>query len=143
MYWFNVLVIAPVWGMLSVQLVLQGMIGLINFLVALVASFRRILPIEMMLATLFAPVLMMLIYFGIFVGGKYIVDNFTSLGLTRSGIIVFWVFAVFAVWFMAGQTVNKIKTNWQHCMVPDAMFNDHLDKLAQQARERPIPTDEK
>jgi len=124
-YWLNVLVIAPIWGMLSVQLFLQGLIGLLNFPVAVVAVVRKTLPPEMSIAAASGSVGMAVIYFGLLSLGIYVMNTKTSFGATISETIVFWVFAIFALWFMAGQVIGKIMTNWRHCTIPGAWLKDH------------------
>lgn len=114
----DLLVIAPFWGMLSAQLFLQGTLGSINLVIALIGFVKGNAPLEARLAAIAAFFGMAAIYYALLALGIYVVGRFTSFGATTAQLVVFWILFAFSLWFMAAQFITKIHATWRQFMVP-------------------------
>lgn len=128
MKWIGVLIVAPMWGMVSTQLFLQswlflinGFINIIGFIAGRVQRKITALGIAMGLgsALLFSILLRT---------GFWLLSDVLPFGYTTGENIVYWVFAAFSALYMLPQIPKRIKNAWRHAMVPDAIEADIMTR---------------
>lgn len=104
--------------MISAQLFLQALLGTINLVIALIGFVKVNAPLKARLAAMAAFFGMAVIYYALLALGIYLVYHFTSFGTTTAQLVVFGIFFIFSLWFMAAQFITKIYSTWRQFMVP-------------------------
>src|SRR5665213_3549269 len=113
MYWLHLLIVAPVWGMISGQLFLQCVLSVINFIIAAVGLLKRKVPLDMIAAALVASFFSAVPFAALLIFGIFLMSNYTSFGKGVGQPLIFWLFFVFSLWFMAEQFISKITKHWR------------------------------
>jgi fatty acid desaturase len=129
MYWFYVLIVAPLWGMISAQLFMISILSLI-FVIAVVGIFKRKVALTNLAIAMAVSFFNCILFVTLLVGGRYLIQKYTSFGSTTSENVAFWVFAVFSVWFMAEEFASKIQKQWRNCTLEGSVELDMLKRLS-------------
>ena len=128
MYWLHILVIAPLWGMISAQLFLQGALAGLNFLIAVVGLLKRKVPFDVIAAALAVSLFSAVLFVSLLIFGIYLLRNYIVFGEGNAQTIIFWIFFVFSLMFMAEQVVAKTKRQWRNCTVEGSVELDILKR---------------
>jgi hypothetical protein len=124
MYWLGLLIVAPVWAMLSAQLLLMGILAFANFVIAIVGLCKKAVSLRVAAAALTAASLSAILYFSLLIAGFYFLTHTTSFGRTFSEKIVYGVVVLFSVIYMAPEFIYKTRKQWRSCMIPGALELD-------------------
>jgi hypothetical protein len=128
MYWFYILIVAPLWGTISAQLLMISGLSLINSFIGVIGFFRRKTDFFNLAAATAVPFLNCILFAALLAGGSYLIQQYTSFGSTKSENVTFWIFAVFSAWGSADEFYGNIQKQWRHCMVEGAIEKAALDR---------------
>lgn len=132
MYWLGLLLVSPLWAMLSTQFFLQGWLSLIDFAIALIGFYRRNVSTAILVAAVIAALWGFLLAIVLLSGGFYLLHVRMSFLSTRSETIMYSVFVVFSIFYMAAEFVYKIKKHWRNCLIPGSLELDIAQRKTRQ-----------
>jgi hypothetical protein len=136
MYWLGVLVVSPIWAMLSTHLFLQGALACINFGIATIGLCRRAVALQVSLMAIIVTLLRATLSFALLAAGSYVLAGLVSLGQTRAEKNVYLAFCAFTVIYLAPQFIPVIKKQWRNCTIPGSLEFDIADRRIERARRR-------
>ena len=123
-------IVAPIWGLISTQLFLQGWLSFINALIYIIGGIRRKIQFSNVAMGMGVGIGQCILFEGLLYLGYFLISDVMSFGYTKSENIVYWVFAsLSAVWCLF-QFPSKIITTWRHANVKGALEEDMLKKKA-------------
>lgn len=128
MYWFYVLIVAPLLGMISAQFLMISGLSLINFLIAVIGMFKGKVAITNLVIATAISFFNCIMFATLLVVGRYLIQRHTSFCYNTSEYVTYLVFAVLSVWFMAEQFASKIQKQWRNCTVEGSVELDILKR---------------
>jgi len=119
--WLGLLVIAPLWGFVSAQLLLQGWLAFAQLAIALIALARGKMATSQAAHAIAAPLALGLVASVVLRLGFWAL--FEAAGLARDGlaVIVYWVFALLSFSYLASRLPAEVRKSWRIAMNPDAI----------------------
>lgn len=138
MRWVGIILVAPLWGILSAQLFLQSWLAVANMFIALagfVGGAVRRKTTAMMMGVAVAQVVLFSLLLG---GGFWLLTEVLPFGRTRLENGIYWAFAACSALFMLLQVPSKVRKSWRDAMVPGALEGDIISRKLRVASERAI-----
>ncbi len=117
----GVIVVSPVWGILSTQLFLQSWLAFINAVIYIIGVIRNKVARKNNLLGLGVAILQVLLFSGLLSLGYYLLGKVFSFGYTRIENIIYWIFAIISLLYMVPQMPSKIKKAWRSANVSGAL----------------------
>lgn len=141
MKWIGVLVVSPLWGMLSTRLFLQSWLAAVTFLVAVLGFVRGAVPRKDNALAAGVALLGVILFSLLLDGGFWLLTSVLRFGQTRAENIVYWVFAGLAALYILPQIPAKIRKSWRNSMIPASVQEDIVRRqLESAARHGKITT---
>ena len=133
MRWIGLLIVAPLWGMISTQLFLQAWLAFINGIISIVGFFAgrvdrktTALGIGVGLGSAFLFYLLLRV-------GFWLLSDILHFGYSAAENTVYWIFAALSALYMLPQIPRRIKKPWRNAMIPGSLESDiFARKLSQE-----------
>jgi hypothetical protein len=137
MKWIGLLVVAPVWGMLSTLLFLQAWLAVVNFCISLLGFARGRVPRVQGLLGMGAGLFGVLVFSLLLRAGFWILTEVMPFGRTGAENTVYWLCAVLSALFLVSQVPAKLRKSWRNAMVPGSLEEDIVRR--EQGRDPTYP----
>ena len=124
MKWFGILVVSPLWGVISTQLFLQSWPALINFLIALLGFFRGAVKRKDTAMFMGVAIFQIVLFSALLSGGFWLLTHMLLFGYSRPENVVYWILAGLSAWYMLPQIPSKIRKSWRNAMIPGSLEAD-------------------
>jgi hypothetical protein len=119
--WLNILIVSPLWGMLSAQFFIQICLSLVLFVFAVIGLVKGTVPRGNNLAAMAASFSGVAVFTLLFVVGSWIV-GYLQLAPSSAATIVYWVFVAFSATYIFNQLPAKLKNGWRDATQEDAIL---------------------
>lgn len=133
-YLIGLIVISPLWGMLSTQLFLQSWLSFINFGICLIGFIRGKTARRDNLIGIGVCLLSMALFSAGLWLGQWILAEQSPFGQTQSENVVYWVFCAISALFMVPQMLKRVGKSWKQATVPGERESDYLRNRAKMAQ---------
>jgi hypothetical protein len=138
MSWLNILIVSPLWGMLSAQLFIQACVFLVTFvfgLIGLVKSADKV-PRSSNVAAVAASIGGVALFTLLLFVGAWIID-YLQLAPSLAATIVYWGSVAFAVAYIFPQLPTKVRNNWRDTTQEDPMLRRAFENSKNYQSTRP------
>ncbi len=116
MLWIGTLVIAPLWGILSTQLLLQAWLSFINGIINIIAFFAGRVDRKSTALGFGVCIGSCALFNGLFYAGFWLLSDILHFGYSASENTVYWIFAVLSGLYMLPQIPERIRQSWRNSM---------------------------
>jgi len=117
----GVIIISPIWGIVSTQLFLQSWLAFINAIIDIIGIVRGKVARKNNLLGLGVAILQVLLFSVLLSLGYYLLTKVFSFGYTRIENIIYWIFAVISLLYIIPQMPSKIKGAWRCANISGAL----------------------
>lgn len=124
MDWLGILLISPIWGLLSTQLFIQAWLSVMIFIFSLVGFVKGTVPRKTTAIGMGAALSTVIAFTFILYGGFWLLTEVLPFGRTRTENIVYWVFAALAAIYVLPQIPARIRKLWRNATVPGSLEMD-------------------
>ncbi len=128
MHWFLALIVAPFWGMLSVQFFLQGCVSIIGFCIGSIGERKGLVPPQTNRMAMLAGALGAAVAFGLLATIFYLLVEFLGFGQSVQEKMMYFIFCVVAVVYMVPRLARNVRQQWRNATVPGAFEAYMSDK---------------
>jgi hypothetical protein len=125
-YLVGLLLVSPVWALVSTRLFMETWFSLYAAVVSAVGLVRgtadrrvSLRGVFLYLATMAASVLLLWL-------GQYLLADVMGFGFTISETIVYWTCAFLAAWYYTSGMLIKGRSIWKDATMPEALKEDAL-----------------
>lgn len=136
MWWVGVIIVSPLWAMLSSQLFLQSWLAAIGVIFNLVGLVRGKVERSTTAVGVGMGVALVGLWGGLLAAGTWVLTRVLGFGYTTAENAVYWIFAVLSLLYFARQLPLRIKRTWRHANVAGALEEDMMDHALRGIRER-------
>ena len=119
MNWFNLLIVAPLVGLVAMQLLLQGLLSLTNLIIALIVLVKGIIPSKNFLAATLASCIAALIFFSLLIVGTYVLTVKIGYAPTPDELAVGAGVAILSALYVVPRMWLKIKHHYRTTVSQD------------------------
>ncbi|MGH8542110.1 MAG: hypothetical protein ACREX3_00345 [Gammaproteobacteria bacterium] len=130
MFWIGVLIISPLWGLVSTQLFLQACLSFASLVLSAVGLVRGRVPRRDTLMQIGVNVFSILLWSGLLRLGFWLIVDVLHFGSTSAENIVYWIFAALSAAFMLPQIPGKLRRSWHFAMTPQYLNQENIDRGA-------------
>jgi len=117
MWWIGVIVIAPLWGMLSTQLFFQAWLSFINGIINIIGFFVGRVERKTTALGFVVCIGSFALFNGIFYAVFWLLSDILHFGYSPAENTVYWIFAALSSLYMLPQIPGRIRQSWQNSMV--------------------------
>lgn len=128
MEWIGILVVSPLWGVISTQLFFQAWLGVAGFLIGLFGFVKGAVPRESTAILIGMAIFSTVLYSLLLSGGFWLLTNVFSFGYSRTENIVYWVFAGLSTLFILLKLPARLRKIWRNAMDPGSLEIDILKR---------------
>ena len=114
----GIIIVAPLWGMISTQLFLQSWLAFIGIIINIIGIFRGKVLRKTTFLGLGVALVQVILFSGLLYLGYYLVSDILFFGYTTTENIIYWIFAAIILIWMIPQIPSKIKRAWRCANVP-------------------------
>lgn len=134
---FGLIVVGPLWGLISVQLFFQTGEELIKATIYLIGLMKHRVAARKLLARFFGAMAASLVCAVLLVFGFWLVCIRYADLRTPSQNVLYIVFAVFAAVYLIKQLPDRLRKAWRHATIPGAIEEDkqHEDEAEAEVKE--------
>ena len=139
MWWISILIVSPIWGMVSAQLFLQAGLGIITTIAGIIGFItgrvERKLTALMIGGGLALFILWsILLYFGFWKLSDilYADEYMYPFGYSTTENIVYWIFVVISVLYLLPQLPGRIKKSWRNATIAGSWKADIINQRSHQ-----------
>mgnify|MGYP000402622816 CR=1 FL=1 len=118
MSWIGILVVSPLWGMISTQMFVQSWLGVVLAGIGIIGAVAGRRPRQDCAILVAIGLAQALIFSTIIIGVNWILTSVTPFGTTMGEIISYWIFAAISAPYLLVQVPGKIKDAWRRALVP-------------------------
>lgn len=140
MNWVRILVVAPIWGLLAAQLILQMLMAFVNFLLAVAGLIAGRVERRVNAMAIGTHVFSFLLFGGIAYLLHWLVTSYMAFDYSAVEGIVFWILFCLAVVISIPEGLRKFHVSKRQSFVPGAIEEDiwrrKLRALAKTERTR-------
>lgn len=126
----GIIIVSPVWGIISTLLFLQSWLAFINLIINLIGLLRGKVERKVNLWAIVVAIGSMLLFSGLLYLGNYLLSNILSFGYTTTENVAYWVFAGLTFLFSIMEFPSKIKKSWLNANIPGSIEEDIRDRRA-------------
>lgn len=124
MHWVGVIIVAPMWGIISTQLFLQIWLALINAIINFVGFIagrvdRKKTGLGFAMGIGSGIIFSLLLH-----SGYWLLSDLLSFGYSNAENIVYWIFAAFTAIYFLFQIPGRLKKAWRNAMTPGSLEAD-------------------
>jgi len=128
MKWLGILLVSPLWGAISAQLVLQAWMGVVNFFISFVGFVKGAVP-RKDTALAMAVALFSVVSFSLLLrAGFWLLTDLLPFGQTQAENVVYWVFAGLSALYILPQIPQKVRKSWRNATIPGSLEMDILKR---------------
>ncbi|MBI1206929.1 MAG: hypothetical protein GC191_06535 [Azospirillum sp.] len=127
-WFFGVVIVAPLWGMLSTQIFSQSWLSFINFVICVIGAILGKVPRRQNLIGMGVSICSTLLFSALLGAGFWILTEKMSFGYTWSENIVYWIFCVLSAAYMIPKIVGKIRKSWREATIPGALAMSVMER---------------
>jgi len=114
--------------MISTQFFLQSWLALINFAINVVGIFKGQVERKVNFIGMGVALVQMALFSALLRGGQYLLAEVLGFGYTTSENVVYWIFAVASILYMAPQFPAKIQKSWRNATMAGSLEADILKR---------------
>lgn len=127
----GVIIVSPIWGMVSSQLFLQSWLAFINSGILIIGIVRGVVPRKDNLLGLGIATFQGILFSILLSLGHYLLTRILSFGYTKTENIVYWIFASISLLYMIPQISPKIRKTWRNANIPGSLEEDIIKRKLQ------------
>lgn len=127
MEWIGILIISPLWGIISTQLFVQAWLAVASLVIYFLGFVRGSVSRKDTLLMMGVALLSMIL-FSLLLGAGFWVLDLLPFGRTLADTVVYWFFAVISMLFFILQIPKKIRKSWRDAMIPGAFELDIIKR---------------
>jgi len=121
MHWIGIIIVAPIWGMVSTQLFLQIWLALINAVISLAGLIagrvnRKKTGIGFAMGIGSSIIFSLLLH-----SGYWLLSDFLNFGYSNAENVIYWIFAAFTAIYLFFQIPGRLKKTWRNAMTPGTL----------------------
>ena len=128
MKWLGILLISPLWGVLSTQLFIQSWMGVVNFFISFVGFVKGAVPRKTTALQMGVALFSVVLFSLLLRGGFWLLTDVFPFGQTQMESTVYWVFAGLSALYMFPQVPRKFRKSWRNAMIPGSLETDILKR---------------
>ena len=133
----GVLVVSPLWGAVSSQLLLQAWLAFVNLIIHLIGLVMGRVKRKINLSGIGAALVQMLLFSALLHGGHYLLTEVFSFGYSTAEYYTYWIFAVLSILYMLPQIPAKVRKSWRNATVVGSIEADITMRKLESLRTSP------
>jgi hypothetical protein len=130
----GIIVISPLWGIISTRLFLQSWLAFIGIIIWIIGIIRGKVGRRTVFLGLGVSIGSVLLWSALLWLGYYVLSQVLHFGYTTAENVVYWIFAVIGLLWFGRQLLSKIKKTWRNANIAGSLEEDiwtrKLGKLA-------------
>lgn len=121
MKWIGLLIVSPLWGMISAQLFLQAWLALSQLIIAAAGFVRGRVPRSETAMGMGVYLLQTFLWSLLLSGGYWLLANVLGFGWTNAENVVYWIFVALSAVYMLPQIPSRLRRAWHFSMTPGTL----------------------
>jgi magnesium-transporting ATPase (P-type) len=127
------LIVGVIWGMLSAQFFLQGLLGTANFCVGLIGFLKGAVSKKTSAMIMGTALSHLVLWSALLIAGFWLVKFLFHQSSAEN--VVYWAVVGLSALFMFPQLPPKIRNTWRWAMIPRAFEKDRLTEMIERAKQ--------
>lgn len=123
MQWIGLLIVSPLWGAISAQLLLQAWLAVCQMIISAVGFVRGRVP-RSDTAMGMGVSLVQAVLWSLLLSGGYWLLTRLGFGWTDAENVVYWIFVALSALYMLPQIPSRLRKNWRYSMIPGVLEED-------------------
>jgi len=120
----GVIVVSPLWGIISTTLFLQSWLAFIGIIIWIIGIIRGKVERKTAFLGLGMAVGLGVLWSGLLRLGYYLLSDVLSFGYTTAENVVYWIFAGITLIWSGLRLPAKVKKTWRNANVPGSIEED-------------------
>jgi hypothetical protein len=119
--WIGVIIVAPLWGMVSTQLFLQAWLAFINGIISIIGFLAGRVHRKISALGIGAGLGSAILFSLLLHAGQWLISDVLPFGYSAGENTVYWIFAAISGLYLLPQIPGRIKKSWRNSMVPGSI----------------------
>jgi len=128
MWWISVLIVSPIWGIVSTKLFLQAWLGCINGIISIIGFLAGRVDRTITLIGIGTGFGLAILFSLLLRCGQWILSDTLSFGYSKAENTVYCIFAIISLFGFLPQLPSRIKKTWLQMMKPGRMEMDIISR---------------
>ena len=118
---FGLIVVAPLWGMISTMLFFRSIVSVIRIGIYGVGLSKGTVPRKKNISGLMHSLSLFIIYVLVLVAGFLIMSRRLPFEWEKAEKVVYWIFCGLAAFYSVPRIPEKLRRTWRYATVPGAL----------------------